>query len=197
MPRRLFTSERSPFGRKVRIVLHQKGLSHELVPVDLAARTPEFSGLSPLGKVPVFVDDDGTVVFDSTVIVEYLEDRHPERLVLGADPHTRLWHRSMDELGDTIADQAVALFFADAGATAVRARAERALDLALDEVTRRLEADEQPDFGLGHAAVIAGIGYLVFRHGAARIAARPALVSWLAENAERESVRAAPGPTPG
>ncbi|MGH7932190.1 MAG: glutathione S-transferase family protein [Candidatus Binataceae bacterium] len=75
-----------PFGQKVRIVLAEKGLSYDLVEVDLAQgeqRKPDFLRLNPFGKVPVLVDED-TTIYDSTVILEYLEDEYPEPPVLPA-----------------------------------------------------------------------------------------------------------------
>ena len=70
MARTLFYTARSPFARKVRIVLREKNLPFQLVEVDLANRSPEFVQISPLGKVPVLVDEDGTTLFDSTVMLE-------------------------------------------------------------------------------------------------------------------------------
>jgi glutathione S-transferase len=69
-----------PFGQKVRIMLAEKGLSYELVEIDLAEgeqRKPDFLRLNPFGRVPVLVDEDITV-YDSTIIAEYLEDEYPE-----------------------------------------------------------------------------------------------------------------------
>src|SRR5579885_1773583 len=75
-----------PFGPKVRIVLAEKGLSYELVEIDLTQgdqRRPEFRRLNPFGRVPVLVDED-TTVYDSTIIAEYLEDEYPEPPMLPA-----------------------------------------------------------------------------------------------------------------
>ena len=69
-----------PFGQKVRIILAEKGLSYELVQIDLTQgeqRKPEFLRLNPFGRVPVLIDEDITV-YDSTIIAEYLEDEYPE-----------------------------------------------------------------------------------------------------------------------
>jgi glutathione S-transferase len=68
-----------PFCQKVRVVLVEKDLEYETVFVDLRRgeqKTPEFLRLNPYGKVPVLVDDD-EVIYDSTVINEYLEDEYP------------------------------------------------------------------------------------------------------------------------
>lgn len=69
-----------PFGQKVRVVLAEKGLSYELVAIDLAQgeqRKREFLRLNPFGRVPVLIDEDITI-YDSTIIAEYLEDEYPE-----------------------------------------------------------------------------------------------------------------------
>lgn len=68
-----------PFGRKVRIVLAEKELSFDSVQVDLAKgqqRSDEFRRLNPFGKVPVLVDET-SVVYESTIINEYLNDEYP------------------------------------------------------------------------------------------------------------------------
>jgi glutathione S-transferase len=93
-----------PFGQKVRIVLAEKGLSYELVQVDLSQgdnRRPDFIRLNPFGRVPVLVDED-TTVYDSTIIAEYLEDEYPEPPLLpgvGASAlrsRARLWEDFAD-----------------------------------------------------------------------------------------------------
>src|SRR5260370_713791 len=69
-----------PFGQKVRIVLAEKSLSYELAALDITRgehRRPEFLRLNPYGKVPVLVDED-TVVYDSTIINEYIDDEYPD-----------------------------------------------------------------------------------------------------------------------
>ena len=68
-----------PFGRKVRIVLAEKELSFDAVQVDLPKgqqRSDEFRRLNPFGKVPVLVDES-SVVYESTIINEYLNDEYP------------------------------------------------------------------------------------------------------------------------
>jgi glutathione S-transferase len=75
-----------PFGQKIRIILAEKGLSYELVEVDLTQgeqRRPDFLRLNPFARVPVLVDEE-TVVYDSTIIAEYLEDEYPEPPLLPA-----------------------------------------------------------------------------------------------------------------
>src|SRR5713101_3336686 len=94
-----------PYGQKVRIVLAEKALTYDLVPVDLTQhenRKPDFLRLNPFGRVPVLVDDD-TTVYDSTIINEYIEDEYPEPPVLPAigSSAMRSRARSLEDFADT------------------------------------------------------------------------------------------------
>ena len=93
-----------PFGQKVRIVLAEKGLSYELVQIDLTQgeqRRPEFRRLNPFGRVPVLVDEE-TTIYDSTIIAEYLEDEYPEPPLLPAVGSSAL--RAQARIWEDIAD---------------------------------------------------------------------------------------------
>jgi glutathione S-transferase len=68
-----------PYSQKVRVVMAEKDLEYERVLVDLRKgeqRAPEFLKLNPYGKVPVLIDED-SVIYDSTIVNEYLEDEYP------------------------------------------------------------------------------------------------------------------------
>ena len=84
---KLYDAATCPFCARVRIVLAEKGLDHETVEVDLRDRPAWMYDLNPTGKVPVL--DDGFVLPESAVIMEYLEERHPEPPLLPADPAAR------------------------------------------------------------------------------------------------------------
>jgi glutathione S-transferase len=74
---KLIGTPSSPFTRKVRIVLTEKRIEYDFVvdaPGDADTKVPDFN---PLGKVPVLITDDGTTIFDSRVIVEYLDSASP------------------------------------------------------------------------------------------------------------------------
>ena len=79
----------SPFSRKVRIALLEKGLEAELVVEKYWDRRQEFLAMNPAGQVPVLSEADGTVLTDSQAIVEFLEDCHPEPNLFGRDPYGR------------------------------------------------------------------------------------------------------------
>jgi len=94
-----------PFGQKVRIALAEKSLTYELVPVDLTQgeqRRQEFLRLNPYAKVPVLLDDE-TVVYDSTIINEYLDDEYPDPPLLPGigDSSMRAHARVLEDFADT------------------------------------------------------------------------------------------------
>jgi glutathione S-transferase len=80
----------SPFCRKVRLVLGEKGMEFDMKVEKTWERRPEFLAMNPAAQVPVLVDD-GTVVVDSNAICEYLEEVYPDRgkTLLGADAVAR------------------------------------------------------------------------------------------------------------
>jgi glutathione S-transferase len=79
----------SPFSRKVRVALKEKGLDVELKVEKVWERRPEFLSMNAAGTVPVLVEDDGCTIADSGAICEYLEEVYPERKLMGETPAER------------------------------------------------------------------------------------------------------------
>ena len=105
---KLIGSLASPFARKVRIVLAEKKIECELEidnPWKADAVTPKFN---PLGKVPVLVLDDGTALFDSRVIVAFLDNASPLSRLIPAGNRERLEVRRWEALADGVLDAGVA-----------------------------------------------------------------------------------------
>ena len=91
-----------PFCQKVRVVLAEKDLEFERIFVDLRKgdqKTLEFRRLNPYGKVPVLVDED-EVIYESTIIIEYLEDEYPNPLLLPEDSGARARVRLLEDFCD-------------------------------------------------------------------------------------------------
>src|SRR4029453_9600982 len=84
----LYDAARCPYCARVRIVLAEKSVAYETVAVDLDDRPRWIYDLNPGGRVPV-LDDDGRVLPESRVIMEYLEDRFPKPPLLPGDPMGR------------------------------------------------------------------------------------------------------------
>jgi glutathione S-transferase len=107
---KLVTSLTSPYGRKVRIVLLEKKIPFQLQVENPWAPDSVVSTLNPLGKVPVLVLEDGVSVFDSRVIVEYLNHISPVGNLIPTEPKIRMMVRGVEALADGVIDAAVAVF---------------------------------------------------------------------------------------
>ncbi len=110
MSRILYYHQQSNFSRKIRILLVEKNLYCELKEVDLRNKPPEFLKISPIGRVPVFVEEDGTVIWDSTLIAEYLDHTYPQPSFYPKDPTKRLECRKWEELADHLGDNIINLW---------------------------------------------------------------------------------------
>jgi RNA polymerase-associated protein len=129
----IYDAARCPYCARVRIVLAEKSIEHELVAVDLDDRPAFIVELNPPnGRVPV-LEEDSFVLPESPVIDEYLEERYPDPPLLPADPADRafarlLVHRFDELLGDPYYD----LYFERANGSSERlAKALSALDARL------------------------------------------------------------------
>ena len=104
---KLYSGPLSLFSAKARIALAEKGLAHELVQVGWNRRTayephhPDVVALNPKAQVPILVDGD-VVVYDSTLIFEYLEERHPEPRLYPTDAAERARCRQQEAAADEI-----------------------------------------------------------------------------------------------
>jgi len=79
----------SPFCRKARIMLDEKGLEVDLRLEKVWERRDEFIAINPAGKVPVLVEKNGVVLSDSYAICEYIEETYPEPVLIGKNPYAR------------------------------------------------------------------------------------------------------------
>ncbi len=99
-PVRIVGSYVSPYVRKVLVVLDLKRIPYEIDPIIPFMGNDEFSKLSPIRRIPVLTDDRLTLS-DSTVICEYLDDRHPEPALRPSGPVERARARWLEEFADT------------------------------------------------------------------------------------------------
>jgi len=107
---KLVTSLTSPYGRKVRVVLLEKKIPFKLQVENPWLPDSPVASLNPLGKVPVLVLEDGVSVFDSRVIVEYLDHVSPVAHLIPTEPKSRMAVRGIEALADGVTDAAVALY---------------------------------------------------------------------------------------
>lgn len=196
MERKLLMTKRSPFARKVRIVLREKGLAYEEILVDLGRKPPILLQTGPLQKVPVLLDGPLTIV-DSSVICEYLEDRYPAIALLPPGYLARADARMWDQLADDVADAAIRVWSERSRAGGPRdwaavEKAERLIQRSLEyaeDVLRSREFLVAGRLTLADAAFVSTLGYVEFRLGTAWRAKHPHVERYFTRLHERASVR--------
>ena len=104
---KLIGSLASPYVRKVRIVMGEKKLDYQFVLEDVWAAQSAISESNPLGKVPCLVMEGGEAVFDSRVIVEYLDMLSPVGKLIAASGRERIEVRTWEALADGVLDAAI------------------------------------------------------------------------------------------
>lgn len=161
----------SPYARKVRIALIEKGIPFELVtevPWDRATQTPKYN---PLEKLPILLTDDGRSVYESRFILEWIEAYHPTPPLVPADREGRLAARHLEVLADGVCDAFLLHFFERRRAAGQQSaewidRQRRKIDGGLREIARII-GDRRfavgDGFGLGDIAAATVVGYLAVR----------------------------------
>jgi glutathione S-transferase len=103
---KLFDFKSSPNCQRVKVVLEEKKIPYETVNIDLRAgaqKTPEYLKINPYGKVPAIVDGD-TVLYESCIINEYLDEKYPTPQLMPADPAARAKAHILIDFGLTQMD---------------------------------------------------------------------------------------------
>jgi glutathione S-transferase len=104
---KLLASLASPYTRKVRVVLAEKKMDFDLELVDVAPAENPVNAHNPLGKIPTLVLDDGTALYDSRVIVEFLDHASPLNRLIPADFRERMQVRRWEALADGVLDAGI------------------------------------------------------------------------------------------
>lgn len=104
---KLLYSLTSPYARKVRVVAAEKRIEIEMLKVALADPDCPVIHHNPLGKIPVLILDDGESLFDSRVIVEYLDNRTPLARLIPQEHSAKIWVRRWEALADGVCDAAI------------------------------------------------------------------------------------------
>lgn len=187
---KLFYHPISPFARKVLICAHENGVLDRIQVVSATSQDEALRQVNPLCKIPVLQLEDGTALYDSRVIAEYLDGLGQRRMIPEAG-HDRLRCRLLEALADGISDAVVRIAVEDRRPEGDRhgdviERQLRAVRAGLGELERLVDGDR---FTLGEAAAVAALAYL-----AARLpqeewrAGRPALAAWAQAVQARPSV---------
>jgi glutathione S-transferase len=171
-PMTLHWSPRSPYVRKVMIAIHEMGLQDRIRTVRTVAggTTPhwELMKVNPIGKIPTLELEDGTAVYDSPVIIEYLDTLHGGAKLYPTAWPERLTALRRHALGQGMLDNALPLLsegFRPADKQSEphkdlwRAKLRACVDVLEDEA----ESLASTQFSVGHIAIGVALGYLDFR----------------------------------
>ena len=166
----LISATPSPYARKVRIALAEKGIAFELlteVPWNNTTATPKFN---PLEKLPVLILEDGSSVYESSYILQYLELKYPTPPMLPADVDGILAARKLEVLCDGVCDALVLTFFermrGKVASPEWMARQRRKIDGGVKEMARLVGKGDWAvgnRFSLGDIAAGTLVGYMAVR----------------------------------
>lgn len=190
---KLTASPGSPFVRKVRIAAAVKGLASAIEGVtgDMdPATNAKIRAANPLGKIPTLLLDDGTVVYDSHVICEYLDSLKPEPKIFPVEMAARVRTLTLAALADGILEAAVLVLYErrfrpeDKWVPEWVDKQQGKVDAGLDWLEVNIPAmGATPDYG--HITLACALGFLDNRQGDGWRAKRPKLAAWLGEFASR------------
>ncbi len=192
----LYFNPASPYVRKVRVTAHELGLNGrmELTSVTLTPVSPHEAVRSsnPLGKIPTLITDDGTALYDSPVICEYLDALAGGNRIFPAAGTARWTALRRQALADGIMDAAVLTRYEQASRPK-ELRWEAWVDGQLLKIRTALDALDHESlegaFDIGAISIACALGYLDLRFaGESWRARRPRLGAWLATISQRPSL---------
>ncbi len=168
---KLISATPSPYARKVRIALLEKGIPFELVtevPWDHTTTVPQHN---PLEKLPVLICGDGSSIYESSYILEWLEVKFPTPPIYPTDPIERLRARRLEVLADGVCDAVVLTFFekmrgADQSSAEWLSRQRRKIEGGVGAIAELIGSKEYAvgnEFGLGDIAAATLLAYLDVR----------------------------------
>ena len=178
---KLLSSTASPYTRKVRIVLAEKRIECELEPVDVAPAENPVNTHNPLGKIPTLILDDGTALYDSRVIVEFLDGKSPISRLIPEELRDRIAVRRWEALADGVLDAGLLVRYeslrdkneqSKAWTDKQLGRVKRSMALMASELGERSWCHAER-YSLADIAVGCCLGWLDFR--------KPGGVNWLAD----------------
>ena len=181
---KVFTSPASPFGRKVKLTAHMKGLADQIDFTNIGAGEPEVAGANPLSKIPALITSDGVAIYDSPVICEFLDAQVAHPVLFPGSGAARWDTLTRGALGDGIIDAAILLVYEGRYRPEnMHVKAWTDMQQAkIDQALAALEAAppewaSAPDYG--HMTLACALAYLDFRHAGKWRAGHPKLVAWL------------------
>lgn len=166
---KLYQSTGSPFAARVRLAIYYKGLAVDLIqpPQGGFNKSPEYLAINPIGKIPSLRLEDGSILPESTAILEYLEDKFPEPPLLPTNPEARAHVRLICQLAEHYVAPLFRRFFGqwklqqhDDAATAEAVTDARRVHGYLDHYLGAGSFASGEDYTLGDCALVPLLFYI-------------------------------------
>ena len=172
MTMKLLIANPSPYARKVRVALREKGIDCEIVVENPWLPETRIGAANPLGKVPTLILDDDSVVHDSKVIVEYLETLDSPVVLIPDKASQRVAHKQIEAIADGICDAVVLIALEGTRPAGKRSdgwvnRQQKKIIAGVGELERLLGQREwftDSGFGLAEIACVCALDYVDFRY---------------------------------
>jgi glutathione S-transferase len=184
---KLMSNPLSPYGRKVKLAVAMKGVEDRIDVIATDTNPGDnvaLNAANPLAKIPCLVLEDGTAIFDSHVVCEYLDSLAPSPVLFPKGGPERFKTLVLGSLADGILDAALLLVYEKRFRPEEKwhgpwqGRQQAKIDRAVDQLEKAPPAwSASPDYG--HLTLACALGYLDFRHEGKWRPGHPKLVAWL------------------
>jgi glutathione S-transferase len=163
---KLYTTKRSPFARKALIMAIEKGLDKniELVFEDLTKKSDELVTKNPLGKVPLLVLNEGTAIYDSPVICEYIDSLNSSPKLIPNNIPQKIKTLTISALADGMTESAIAIFFENQKPSPDKKTIDKHINVLKNSFASLNKEDLSfTKFTMAEISVFSAISYINFR----------------------------------
>ena len=186
---KLLHTRRSPYARKVRVVALEKNIVLDLIDEDLQKKSQRLLDANPLGKVPTLILDNGTTVFDSPVICQYLDGLSDRVVMIPREPIERIEVLKWEAFADDLMVAAINLYMEKIRHPQdfhqdFSAALEKNILSSYGHIEKNLSKLKK--FNLAAIAVASAIGYIHFRLPHLKV--QGAVLQWFEEISNRPSM---------
>ena len=168
---KLLSATPSPFARKVRVVLLEKNIPFELKTINPWNMNADIERFNPLGKIPVLITANDETIYDSKIIIEWIEHNYPDPAVFPTDAKTKFKAQQIQVIADGICEAVILLFFENMRPDPQQSkpwseRQIKKISNGLQALEQQISNDEfcvDNTFGIADISVVSAVDYLSLR----------------------------------
>ena len=168
---KLLSATPSPFARKVRVVLLEKNIPFELKTINPWNINADIERFNPLGKIPVLITANNETIYDSKIIIEWIEHNYPDPAVFPTDAKTKFKAQQIQVIADGICEAVILLFFENIRPDPQQSkpwseRQIKKISNGLQALEQQISNDEfcvDNTFGIADISVVSAVDYLSLR----------------------------------